>query len=62
MSYKIIKQTINGQRREVVSNGWLDYDSALERAMQFESEMIDSGDCEMRYMQTTEKFVVETEG
>lgn len=37
-SYKIVKMNLAGQRRETVSNGFTDYEAALERAFELENE------------------------
>jgi hypothetical protein len=61
MSYRIVRQTINGQRRTTVANGIMDYDAALDRAGELESRMFDNEDCEMRGFTPQETFIVEEE-
>jgi len=58
MSYKIVRQTLTGQRRQTVSNGWMNYEDACTRAHELEEEMIENNDCEMRGGSAMEKFEV----
>lgn len=57
-SYKIVKMNLAGQRRETVSNGFTNYEAALERACEFESEDESS---ERRGNQLQMQYVVEEE-
>jgi len=61
MSYKIVRQTVSGQRKTTVSNGFLSYEAACERAGQLEANMLCDNDCEMRGSEAMEIFRVETE-
>jgi len=61
MSYKIVRQTNAGQRRTTVSNGWMSYDDACERAFELEAKMIENNDCESRGFIPQEHFIIEEE-
>ena len=61
MSYKIVRQTVNGQRKQTVSNGWMNYEDASTRAGELEAQMLDDNDCEMRGGRPMEVFIVEEE-
>ena len=57
MSYKIVKQTVQGQRRETVANGFLNYITALDRAAELGSESNE----ESRGFEPQTEFIVEEE-
>ncbi len=59
MSYKIVRQTVNGQRKQTVSNGFLNYEDACIRAGELKAQMLDDNDCEMRGDSPMEVFIVE---
>ena len=61
MSYKIVRQTLNGQRRIIVRNGILSYDDACEIASQLDYDMQDDGSCEGRGFILQEEHVIEEE-
>lgn len=58
MSYKIVRQNLAGQRQTTISNGWMNYKDALERADELEQQMNEDDSCESRGFESQEKFIV----